>query len=318
MVQKLNALNPTPEEVAQARAAIAKLDQKGKRARMGSMKYWLDINKAGNEEVSESRGDKRKEFLELYQVHMMRQKSGKTELHSSSTVASSSSGQTDVLWWSVFQMDKEMGEVKAKAWRDSGKLIVRADPLTGSMDEALKEYGVSRDWSTIAWRSERVVAVKTEGEADEKDLQDLTASAHGFAGTDEPHKPALMKKEPGENGGQQASQNPEEDKFKDIEGDPKKFYTKFNEMRLLLGELLMKTEGKRFLANLEAEVNKLMPKIRALCTIFENMLTCRVGDKGKATGKLGEKTIQAEIDFDEIELYAKGAGLLKGSKKRKQ
>ena len=34
------------------------------------------------------------------------------------------------------EMDKTVGEMKSRSWRESGKLLSRADPVTGSLEEA--------------------------------------------------------------------------------------------------------------------------------------------------------------------------------------
>ena len=51
------------------------------------------------------------------------------------TTALREANTTDWFFWSIEKMDIEMGPAKAQHWRDSGKLKVFADSLTGSTDE---------------------------------------------------------------------------------------------------------------------------------------------------------------------------------------
>ena len=46
-------------------------------------------------------------------------------------------------------MDREMGKVKGEAWRKSGKLSTRPDPMTGSQEEMLIEYKVPKEWARM-------------------------------------------------------------------------------------------------------------------------------------------------------------------------
>eukprot|EP00959_Pyramimonas_sp_CCMP1952_P200559 4195122-Pyramimonas_sp.AAC.1 len=46
-------------------------------------------------------------------------------------------------------MDSILGPIKSEAWRSSNKLQKRADPITGSDAEHLKEYRVPKDIQTL-------------------------------------------------------------------------------------------------------------------------------------------------------------------------
>ena len=77
-----------------------------------------------------------------------------------------SAGMTDYCWWSQFTMDKEMGKVKGEAWRKSGKLSTRPDPMTGSQEEILIEYKVLKEWARMTAEELNKATLSAEQEAD--------------------------------------------------------------------------------------------------------------------------------------------------------
>eukprot|EP00959_Pyramimonas_sp_CCMP1952_P180739 3779195-Pyramimonas_sp.AAC.1 len=70
-------------------------------------------------------------------------------------------------------MDKELGVEKSKAWRESGKLDTRPDPITGSDQDPLKEYKVPREVTQYAKGDSTNVKITAASDADAKDLEDL-------------------------------------------------------------------------------------------------------------------------------------------------
>ena len=45
---------------------------------------------------------------------------------------------------------ENMGEMKSRSWRESGKLLSKADPVTGSLEEHLLVYRVPRHWERLS------------------------------------------------------------------------------------------------------------------------------------------------------------------------
>jgi hypothetical protein len=306
---KLANMKPTADELAAARAVLEKMDAKGKRSKMECMTYWLKTNP--DTEVSESRGDKRKQYLESFLVHQSRQKQAKSSIRNDHVVSTATSFKNEMFWWSKFKMDAEMGSVKATAWRESGKLKVRADPLTGSMEEELKEYAVPVDWESRAWDEVVSANVQTVADADEKDIADFKHTALSFGKFAEPtEQPVKVKTEPQDDDKTEVV-TPIEKKFSDIEADPRGFLVKFNDMRMTLAEIDSQATGKKFMNALLEEVAKLQPKLKSLAAVFEAMCMQKAAGDKKAAVSLGKRTMEAEALFKDIEAYAVDIGIIK-------
>ena len=56
------------------------------------------------------------------------------------------------------EMDKNktMGETKSRSWQESGKLLSRADPVTGSLEEHFLVYRVPRHWERLSHKGLRL------------------------------------------------------------------------------------------------------------------------------------------------------------------
>ena len=73
---KLSELKPSADELAAARSVLDKLDTEGRKSRMASMVHFLKT-RDGNGDAMASRGQKRQEFLALFQVQQMLEKLAK-------------------------------------------------------------------------------------------------------------------------------------------------------------------------------------------------------------------------------------------------
>ena len=93
----------------------------------------------------DARGERRK-FLAAFVIHQLRCK--KTEKKSVVSEGKSSTSEKfkELHWWAMEEMDKQMGEKKGLAWRQSGKLPKRPCPVTNSEEEHLVVYGIPKNW----------------------------------------------------------------------------------------------------------------------------------------------------------------------------
>ena len=72
---KLTEVTPDREELAEARRVLANSTDLAKRSKMASMVHWLKVHGGdANADAKDSRGEKRKEFLLLHMVMVMREK----------------------------------------------------------------------------------------------------------------------------------------------------------------------------------------------------------------------------------------------------
>ena len=111
--------------------------------------YWLQ-HKASDEEraswCNAGLGVRQKQEL-LLQWLIYRARNYEVEVEVVTSAASTTLDTTGrkFNWMSKERMEALLGVAKAKHWISSGKLESRADALTGSEDEELKEYKVGRN-----------------------------------------------------------------------------------------------------------------------------------------------------------------------------
>jgi hypothetical protein len=292
---KLADVAPTASELAEARKVMQ--DGKVAKSKMACMSAWLKANGAGNDDVKESRGDKRKEYLDAWLVHMMR---SKLTTNSTAVITTTSDHDEDiehVYWWSQETMDKELGEQKSKLWRESGKLTPRPDPLTSNTDDPYKEFPVPRSMTRHAKGNGTLVNVKSEGTGDEADINMLSQHAT---------TPVDIKTE------KETTIGIMEGKVTAMKADPKPTYRKMNEFMLEAKELSVKIIGVKYSDNLAADNIKHISKLKSIINIVDKMIQ---GTKFDATAmpKLVESIEQVERVHAEIDKWAVKFGLSTGA-----
>ena len=315
---KLAELAPNAEEIAQARAALAALDAKGRKSKMSSMAFFLK-NNPENEIAKGTRGDKRKEYLELWMVHSFREKQAKLSLTNSRSVSEDTQKHQDVFWWSKHKMQQEMGTEKAQAWIDSGRLDERPDAMTNKSGEWLTEFAVPIDWATkvTSVKAEAKLEAETAGDAEKAKLMEEasiemeSAIKLGLAKTlgAQASKPeAVVKLEPKE------EQTEDEKMAESIKQDPKSWLRLHQEMRTQLMEIVSRSEGKKFMTNLSDECNKLLPKVKGLTTIFDGMLSKKPDEKGFPN--LCKRIRPVADEYEEIIDHAVRLGVIEKKKQK--
>ena len=167
----IDDVNPTEEEMLAARNLIAKMTSSAKRSKMGCLSSWLKSNddKGNHNKALGSRGEEREAYLAAYMTHMSRLSQAKVTTMRESTQEKAQN--EDTLYWSKFEMDKEIGGVKGAAWRKVLKW--RPDPVTGEDGEEMREYVVPRDWQRNSGVDRSSFAVEAKGDATEADLANL-------------------------------------------------------------------------------------------------------------------------------------------------
>ena len=140
-------IDPTPEELKQAKEDLAKSDAKKKASVNSSLKNFSKANP--DVKISESRGKAREEWMLNFLVHQIRQKETKTSIETSQAKENTKELINDLHWWSRERMDKELGAAKAEHWRVANACPWRPDSLTGSKDPDHIEWGVPMEWERM-------------------------------------------------------------------------------------------------------------------------------------------------------------------------
>jgi hypothetical protein len=148
---KLGSVEPTDEELKAARQVLRDASAGDRRSKNASLIHFLKTNPgSGNDAVKEAKGLERDKYLEKFLVLQMRYAKSVRSVTATREISSSHRKMKDLHWWSWESMDLNMGPLKGKHWRDSGKLPTRADMLTNSWEPDFKEYGVPHDWQQLS------------------------------------------------------------------------------------------------------------------------------------------------------------------------
>ena len=148
---KIGSVEPTADELEAARKVLADATAGGRRSKNASFIHFLKTNPdCGNEDAASAKGLARDAYLEKFLVLQMRYSKAERTCKATREISSSHRKLKDLHWWSMEQMDINMGAQKGKHWRDSKLLPDRADSLTGSLDPNFIEYGVPHDWQQLS------------------------------------------------------------------------------------------------------------------------------------------------------------------------
>ena len=165
---KLKTIDPTEDELERARQIING-GAATKKSKMACMAHYLKL--FPDKEVSEARGQKRSDYLELFVVHQLRTQQAESTLQTSFSTQSNQHAFADLHWWSKETMDKNLGENFAKHWRDCGLVPRRPNHLTGSTDPDHEEWGVPHNWERLEEADLRKLMLTNTGAGDEDDMK---------------------------------------------------------------------------------------------------------------------------------------------------
>ena len=167
-------MTPAPEEVEEARRVLATMTPQQVRARKGSLAYYLKTS--GDTAGQELRGQARSEALEQFLVLQMRNKQAKREITSERKVSSSTAKHNEVHDWSTERLKREVGEVKAQKWMNSGKLSWSADEITGEDSVDMRTWHIPVRWTTSINGQSSSATMAAAEEAGAEDVKDFAAA----------------------------------------------------------------------------------------------------------------------------------------------
>ena len=172
----LAKFTPTPEEMQAARTILNSSDEKRKRSGMAAMTQFLKRNPCDSTDmISASRGNERLDYLARYLAYQQRKSKGTTT--SASIAFQDDIAHADYMFWSEYEIKKQVGEEKAHAWISSGKLTYKPDRVTGLDTPALREYRVPVLWLRTTEGKRDSICVKNDSETAQGDLGNVTSLA---------------------------------------------------------------------------------------------------------------------------------------------
>eukprot|EP00959_Pyramimonas_sp_CCMP1952_P012674 268080-Pyramimonas_sp.AAC.1 len=218
----LSALEPTKEELAEARKILAAASAKEKRSKLGSMMNFLKSNP--DEAASSSRGQQREAYMAKFLVHQMRVKTASNTSTSSRTVGRNDEKGIVWTWISPEKMDTVLGPMKAQHWRDSKLLAWRPDSLTQSEDEAFREYKVPEHWEKMSEQDISKLLIESKGEATEEDLANVDSASWKNEGGGQANDDTFVKQE------EETALQKLEKKITQLKQNPRSVFDKFTTM----------------------------------------------------------------------------------------
>ena len=317
----LKNLVPTKEEIAEARKILA-TGNKATRSRMQSMRQWMEKNP--DSEVSDSKGQDRRGYLEAFIVHQLRQKDASKRAEHIQSASHQDAREKKFEWLSMKQMIDRHGEVKAKGWMNSAKINKRADPITGSQEIDSAEWECPRDSSTIRDMELNEFGVKSSGEANEADiklLQDMSFASnpgHGdqFAGGSSSGQQVGDAAEPLVHVKQEVmtAKELEEKAYQMFLTSVVDRLREFQDMQVSNAALLFGLKGQPFSEALQSAVNTHGNRIQSLVKMLLRAQTDKVA-KG-AWQKLDSAMRQVRAMQETMEAHARKFGVSLPAKKK--
>lgn len=185
----LSLVEPTKEEIAEARKILKEASGKDVRSKMATMSAWLQTGgKKDNEHVKSTRGDERKKYLENFLVHTMRSKAKVKSTTNAKTISQTEQNFDDEEWLCAEQLEVKFGARKAAILKT---MLKETQPcsLTGDNSEDMKEYKVTSAWKRKLHDSSTIFGLSSAGEATEDDMKlmdDLSAQSSGLGSGNAP------------------------------------------------------------------------------------------------------------------------------------
>ena len=298
----LRSIQPTPEEVEEAKKILAA--GKGvQKSKMQCMVVWIKKNLSENEEAHASRGEQRQRYLQAYIVHMMRQKNAKSTVASAHIVSVTNQTRTDVVWWSKYTMDREMGATKAASWREV--LQHRADPVCGKDDEDHREYRVPRDWSRMSADDIKAMQVKCEADATNDDLDALVSIL-----VEGDEAPVEVKQE------QKTDEEIRKAKIASFLSIVPKKLKRFQDMATEGKVIQPKAQDEKYCATLSDDWLKHINKLNRSIKVLDALVTGRDANR-EAIPKLMDTLSAMEADHDALIGWSAKFGLCSAKKAKK-
>jgi len=161
-------MQPSAQEVADAKTIISQMNQKEKKSSKSCLVHFLKANPCEALQGGE-RGAVRNQILETFIVWQSRQKDAKKRIMTTQQQTDRKSKFIEHHWWAREKMDLEIGPIKAESWRASKILTWRPDVVTGSTEDEMVEYAVPVHWERCTEEELKQLMMQTTAEVTEED-----------------------------------------------------------------------------------------------------------------------------------------------------
>jgi hypothetical protein len=289
---------------------MSKDDQKKAQANMA---YYFKANGSTNM-TKGVRGSLRTEWFTQYMILKAREKNGTLTSKTEKTFATNTTKLTTKAHMCMFQLEKEVGPVKAKKWIASGKMQWRPDQVTGDDDEEMREYEVAFDGEKFSEEETQKMMLQSEcdesGSKEKIDnaLTTFVSFAHGGSSSGDTCDPppladgaVTIKKEPG------------------TLPKPTETLTRIQTQITETKQLKPRAEGLKYAEQLVKDMDKLLLTLQKTAKSVEAIVVTpdRVPDETAMTKLM--KAIEAnDKSFSEVLNWAGRFGIAVQNKRRKK
>ena len=277
-------------------------DEKAKKRANSNLMYYLKYH--GNKEAYDASPQQvRKDFFVAWFADKL--KNGETTSSGSKDIGTSKEDGREYKWVSKHFLVKAFGKEKAEARIASGKMLNRADPLTGLSDEWNIEYksflDVGSEMEKEAQNHRIHTEMKVESEAAKTQLMedwfDARLQNDGEAGSSSP--PVYIKQEPTEAESKDEKQKTEAQNklnktIETLTTNPRHILKIIGETVTTLKCMFQSTMGNRYTEKINEDIGKLLPKFKSDFKTVESFVTKSTHDMDKFAGTdEGEVVIRA-------------------------
>lgn len=306
-VTKLAEVQPTQDEVDRARKLRADASAGKKRSIDAGFREYVKKNADLNGDASSA--ELKELCIQNFVILQLRAKGGQKTLTGTHQASLNSERVTQKHWWNEYQMDTQIGEAQAKHWRESGLIISKPDPVTGSTDPAHIVWGVPKMWESMTeadWKALRLETQRDAKEGDEEAVAELSGLSRSSLGDGSEAKEPVGK-------------TPEEIQtafHAEIQKQPSTFLRKYMDLKADCMVLHSKTEpdkGKsKFSQMLSDDVAAMLVRFDKLNKSIEGMMKREA--KPKEIAKIAKDMTELDADWDDLVKMAQNFGYDVGAK----
>ncbi|CAK0830416.1 unnamed protein product [Prorocentrum cordatum] len=275
----LSDTKPSADEVEKAKKLLDGLSRAERRSREGSLANFLENNP--DAKVRNAVGQDKERHLIWFMARQAKAKEGEKQTVATREVLTDKGKGVTHYWWSEKNMNDEMGERKATAWRASGKVTWRPDPITGLGEK--EEDFEHRDWKIpVEWETmdehdiNKLMASVSREMADGDDELIAEASTMGVASSSSTQVPVKVEPE--------SELEVLRGRCEEIKSTPDVFLRTYQDNKTQLDKIQKvvsaKTKADKYAAFLDTDLSKTLKKVVRTVSILEKMIKDEPDDAG--------------------------------------
>jgi len=297
----LRDVKPSEAELTDARRIIAESTDPAKKEKacMASMTHWLKSKAAGeNDEALQSRGEKRREYLENFMVLQSREKRAKTSQVTQRSSGSDKKKENMKGWFSYEFLCSRVGKKRVDAHIEAKLVSCRADEKLGELgsQKEMMDYFWDFETETTSTYEHNTSTIEVSNDADAKKGLAMLESMG-----DEVPAATPVKREP------QNEADLKNNKIEELKADPAPTLHKYQAMSTDVKVMKSLAQKERYQDAFVGSVDKFIPKLLKAIKMVE-MITMGGSWSSAKTGELIELLDKLSKEYDSLMAHANKFG----------